>query len=160
MDRDCWLKAMNQFSNICGASHFNNHILFFDGRNIHLYNRTLTQKKSKKIQPFIVKAGDSINDQPNGNGNKSTLNYLYNVSKANWVLKYGTMRFQSHQMNSILVETWEAFAVSAGNIIRDSVAKTHLTPLSPPNMITNTQACAASTQTSSKGITQIAEDSL
>ena len=33
-------------------------------------------------------------------------------------------------------------------------------PLSPPNMITNTQACVASVQTSSKGINQISEDTL
>ena len=76
------------------------------------------------------------------------------------MLKYGTTRFQPHHMNSVLVETWEAFTVSAGNIIRDSFAKTHLLPLSPPNMITNTQACVASLQSSSKGIKQISEDSL
>ena len=76
------------------------------------------------------------------------------------MLKYGTTRFQPHHMKSVLVETWEAFTVSSGNIIRDSVAKTHIPPLTPPNMITNTQACVASIQTSSKGINQIAEDTL
>ena len=50
--------------------------------------------------------------------------------------------------------------VSTGNIIRDSFAKTHLLPLRPHNMITNTQACVASTKTSSKGIIQFAEDTL
>ena len=33
-------------------------------------------------------------------------------------------------------------------------------PLSPPNMITNTQACVSSVQTSSKGINYIEEDTL
>ena len=76
------------------------------------------------------------------------------------MLKYGTTRFQPHHIKFILVETWESFTVSSGNIIRDHFAKTCLLPLIPPNMITNTQACVASVQTSSKGINQIAEDTL
>ena len=76
------------------------------------------------------------------------------------MLKYGTTRFQPHHMNSVLVEAWDAFKVSYGNIIVDSFAKTHLLPLSPPNMITNTQACVASVQTSSTFIIQISEDTL
>ena len=76
------------------------------------------------------------------------------------MLNYGTTRFQPHHMNSVLVETWEAFALSYGNIIRYSFAETRLLPLIPPNMITNTQACVASVHTSSKGINQIAEDTL
>ena len=63
-------------------------------------------------------------------------------------------------MNSVLGETREAFTASSGNIIRDRFAKTCLLPLSPTNMITNTQACVASAQTSSKGINHIAEDTL
>ena len=58
------------------------------------------------------------------------------------------------------VEALYAFKVSSGNIIVDSFSKTHLLPLSPPNMITNTQAMVASVQTSSKGINQIGEDTV
>ena len=76
------------------------------------------------------------------------------------MLKYGTTRFQPRHMNYVLVETWEAFKVSSGNIIRDSFTKTHLIPLIPPNMITNTHACVASVQTYSKFINQISEDTL
>ena len=68
------------------------------------------------------------------------------------MLKYGITRFQSHHMNCVLVETWEDFTVSAGNIIRYIFDKNRLLPLSPPNMVTNTQVCVASIQTSSKGI--------
>ena len=50
--------------------------------------------------------------------------------------------------------------VSSGNIIRDRFSKNHLLPLSPPNIITNTQACVASIHTSSKGINHITEDTL
>ena len=85
----------------------------------------------KNIQPFILKAGDSINYQPNNNGPNSKLKALYNISKAKWMLKYGTTRFQTHHINYVLVETWEAFTVSYGNIIRDSFYKTRLLPLIP-----------------------------
>ena len=62
MDRDGWLKAMTQFSNICGASPVNNHILLFDGHDSHFENLVLTHMQIKNIQPFILKAGDSINN--------------------------------------------------------------------------------------------------
>ena len=51
---------------------------------------------------------------------------------------YGTTRFQPHHMNDVLVESWDSFKVSSGNIIVDSFAKTHLLTLSPTNIITNT----------------------
>ena len=160
MYRYGWLKAMTQLSSICGASPVNNHILFFYGHDSHFEDHSLIQMQDKNIQPFIPKLGDSINDQPNENGPNSKLKDLYNISKAKWMLKYDNTRFQLHHMKSVLVETWEAFTVSSGNIIRDSVAKTHIPPLTPPNMITNTQACVASIQTSSKGINEIVEDTL
>ena len=94
---------------------------------------------------------------PNDNGPNSTLKALYNISKAKWMLNYGTTRFQPRHMNYVLVEAWYAFKVSSGNIIVDIFHKTHLLPLSPPNMITNTQAMVAYVQTSSKGINKIAE---
>ena len=65
-----------------------------------------------------------------------------------------------HEVSTSPHELWEAFTVSAGKIIRDSFTKTHLTPLCPPNMITNTQACVATVQTYSNGINKIAEDTL
>ena len=160
MDRDWWLKSMTQLLKICSASPVNNQILFFDGHNSHFDGCSLTQIQRKNIHTFILKAGDSINDQPNDNGPNSKLKALYNILKYKWMLNYGKTRFKPHHMNYVLVETWEAFTVSAANIIREIFSKTHLLPLSPPNMITNTQACLASVQTSSKGINQIAEDTL
>ena len=104
MDRDGWLEAVTQFSKICGASSVNNKIIFFNGHDSHSDDRSLTQMQSKNIQPFILKAGDSINDHPNENGPNSALKDLYNISKAKWMLKYSTTSFQPHHMNSVLVE--------------------------------------------------------
>ena len=72
---------MIQFSNICRASPVKNQILFFDGHDSHFDNRSLPKTQSKNIQPFILKAGDSINDQTNGNGPNSKLKALYNILK-------------------------------------------------------------------------------
>ena len=89
MDRDGWLKAMTQLSNMCGTYPVKNQILFFGGNDSHFDNSALTQIQSKNIQTFILKVGDSINDQPNGNGPNSTLKALYNRSKAKWMVKHG-----------------------------------------------------------------------
>ena len=82
MDRDGWLKAMTQFSNICSASSVNKQILLFYGHNSHFGDCALTHMQNKNIQPFILKAGESINDQPNDNTPNSKLKSLYNITKA------------------------------------------------------------------------------
>ena len=61
------------------------------------------------------------------------------------MLKYGTTKQLPH-VNSILMESWDAFKVSSGNIIRERFLKTKIPPLIPPDLNTNTQACAASAQ--------------
>ena len=119
MDKYGWLKVMKQLSNICGASPVNSKILLFNGHDSHFYNHALIQMKSKNIQPFKLKLGDSMNEHPNDNGPNSKLKALYNILKAKWMLKYGTARFQPHHMNYFLVEIREVFTVSAGHIIRD-----------------------------------------
>ena len=62
------------------------------------------------------------------------------------MLKYGTKTFSPHHIHFILVEAWDAFKIPAGKIMRDSFEKKKLPPLRPPNLTTNTQACAASIQ--------------
>ena len=109
---------MTQFSKIYGASPVKNQIIFFNGHDSHFDERSLTQMQGENIQTFLIKAGDFISNQPNDNWPNSKLKSLYNVSKAKWILNYGNMRFQPHHMNSVLVETWKYFTVSAGNIIK------------------------------------------
>ena len=128
MDRYGWIKAMTQFSNICGNSPVNNQILFFDGNDSHFDDGALRKTMCKNIQPFVLKSGDSINYQPNDNGPNAKLKSIYNVAKSTLMLKYGTTKLSPHQMNYVLVEAWDAFNISAGNIIRDRFAKTKLPP--------------------------------
>ena len=95
---------MNQFSNICGASPVKNQILFFGGHDSHFGYHTLIHMELRNNIPFVLKAGDSINDQPNDNGPNPALKYIYNEVKSAWMLKYGTTIFLPRHMKSILVE--------------------------------------------------------
>ena len=83
---------------------------------------------NQNIQPFTLKLDDSVNDHPNDNVSNAKLNYLYNDVKSVWMMKYGTTKILTHHMNSILVESWGAFKVSAVNIIRDSFVKKNYPP--------------------------------
>ena len=138
MYRGGWLKFMTKLSNVCGAPPFNNQILFFDGHDIHFYYRSITQMKCRNIQPFARKSGDSTNDHPNDNDPNAKLKSLYNVAKSAWMMKYFTKTFLPHHMNSVLLEAWDAFKVSAGNIIREIFMKTKLPPPLPhPSLLNN-----------------------
>ena len=110
---------MNQLSNVCGDSPVNNQILFFDGHGSHFDYFELRKMMCKKIQPFVLKLGESVNDQTNDNSPNAKLKSLYNVAKSAWMLKYGTKKFSPRHMNSVLVEAWVTLKVSSGNIIRD-----------------------------------------
>ena len=121
---------MTQFSKVCGAYPVNNQILFFDGSDSHFDDGALRKIMWKNIQPFVMKACNSINNYPNYNSPNSKLNSIFNVAKTAWLLKYETTKFSPHYMNSVLVEAWDAFEVSSGNIIGDIFAKTMLLPSS------------------------------
>ena len=94
---------MTQFYNLCGASPVNNQILFFDGHDSHFDDGALSKMMCKNIQNFVLKLGNSINDQTNDNGPNAKVKSLYNVAKSAWMLKYGTKFFLHHHMNSVLV---------------------------------------------------------
>ena len=137
---------MTQFSNICGAPPIKNQIIFLGGNDSHFDDHTLRKLKFRNIQHFLLKAGVSINDQPNDNVPNTKLKSLYSEVKAKWRAKYGTTIFLPRHMNSILVEAWDAFKVSDGNITRDIFVRKKLPPFSPPDLKTNTQARTASIQ--------------
>ena len=139
---------MNQLSIVYGASPVNNQILFSGGHDHHFKNGALRKIMCKNIQPFVLKYGNSIDDHSNDNGPNPKLNSPYNMTNSAWILKYGATNFSPHRMNSVLVEEWNAFNMSVGNIIRESFSKTKIPPLSPPNLTTNTQACTSSIQVS------------
>ena len=82
MDRYRWLKSITQFSNVYGTSPVNNEIIFFGGHASHFDDPALRQMKCQNIQPFVIKTGDSTNDQTNDNATNYKLKSLYNEVKA------------------------------------------------------------------------------
>ena len=106
--------------------------IVLDGHDSHFGDGALRKMMCKNIQPFVLKSGNYINSQPIDNVPNAKLKSIYNVVKSMCMLKCGTKRFSPHHMNSILVEAWDSFKISSGNIIRDSFAKTKLPPSALP----------------------------
>ena len=93
MDKDGWLKSMNQLYTVYRSSTINNKVFFFDGNEIHFNNHNLRYGGEQYIQLFFIKSGDSGRYQHNDNGPNAKLKCFYNDSKVSWMLKYGTKQF-------------------------------------------------------------------
>ena len=106
MDRDGWMKATSLFSRTCGASKINPQVLFFDSYNIHFYDRATHLLQYHHISPFILKAGDSTNEQTNDNRPNVKLKRYYGIANLKWQRQHGTIKFTPSDMNSVCVEMW------------------------------------------------------
>ena len=87
----------------------NPQVLFFGGHDSHFDDRATHILQSYHTSPFILKAGDSTNDQPNENGPNLKLKRYYGIAKIKWQIQHGTMKFTHSHMNSVLVEMWHSF---------------------------------------------------
>ena len=70
-----------------------------------------------QLGPFILKAGDSTNDQPNDNGPNLKLKRYYSIAETKWQRKHGTMKFTPTHMNYVLVEMWHSFQQQSACVI-------------------------------------------
>ena len=75
------MKAMSLFSRNCGYSKINPQVLLFDVHDSHFDDRATHILRSHHISPFILKAGDFTNYQPNDNGPNLKLKIYYGISK-------------------------------------------------------------------------------
>ena len=83
MDHDGWLKATSYLSSVCCSSTLNIQVLFYDDHVSHFDVRALKIIWIHHIQSFILKVGDSVNDQPNDNGQKLKLKNMYGYTIMN-----------------------------------------------------------------------------
>ena len=67
--------------------------MLFDRNDRQFDDGALRKTKRKNIQPFFLKSGDSIKKHLNDNAPNAKLEYLYNVAKSVWMMKYGTTKF-------------------------------------------------------------------
>ena len=82
-----------------------------------------------------------MHDQPNDNGSNMKLNYFYGNTRMNYMRHHGTLNFTQAHMNSVLIATWESLKLPSTKINCNDYKKTNITPLSPPDIDTNHQAC-------------------
>ena len=133
MDRDGWWKAIQQFCKLSGAHAGNNQALFFDGHDSHWDADALDMMSHNFVHGFFLKAGDSVNDQPNDNGFNAKAKSIYNDEKALWDEEYVTTPYSPPMMNKVMVKMWSRLSCEAGNTIKHSFAVTNLLPLKPPS---------------------------
>ena len=80
MDKYGWMNAMSLFSRACIYSNINQQVLLFDSHDRHVDDRSTNIILSHHISPFILKVGDSTNDQPNYNGPNLKLKRYYGIA--------------------------------------------------------------------------------
>ena len=148
MDRDGWYKVVRMFTKLSGASKGNIQILFYDGHDSHWDADALDIMATSFVQPFVLKAGNSENDQPNDNGSNAKLKSCYNERKSKWTRKFLSHPFSPAHMNTVIVAAWSDFLLDSAGIIRRSFFKTKLCPLQPPSADNKYlgNACVASLQ--------------
>jgi hypothetical protein len=135
MDRDGWFKSIIRFSAQYGNDPFNPQFLFFDGHDSHFDADSFDYMHTKNIQPFILKSGDSTNDQPNDNGSNGKLKACYNKKLAEWRNRFGTTTLTKAHMNSILVDAWKIFKMDCAETVKNSFMITKIFPLTPPDIV-------------------------
>ena len=123
---------MTQLSTLCGIPQINNQTLFFSVYDSQFDDCSSYSLEYQNIQTFILRSGDSGNNQPSNN-------------KMNYVIT----KILPHHMNLISVEAWYAFKVSYVTIIRETFVKTSLLPFIYPDFATNAQECVYFVQVSS-----------
>ena len=67
IDRDGWYKTIHNFSSLTSSSFHNPQSNFSDGHNSHWDADALDEMKYNHIHAYLLKSGDSENDQPNDN---------------------------------------------------------------------------------------------
>ena len=133
MDRDGWFKVIYMFTKLSGCHAGNIQMLFYDRHDSHWDADALDLMTKNFIQPFVLKAGDSENDQPQDNGSNAKLKSCYNNRKSEWSRAHLSTPYSPAFMNTVLVKTWQDFIRDSAGVIRRSFDKTKLCPLQPPS---------------------------
>ena len=81
MARDVWMKAMSLFSRTCGDRKIKPQVIFFDVHDSHFDDRATHIIQYHHIYQFILKTGNSTNDQPNNNCPNLKLKIYYGIEK-------------------------------------------------------------------------------
>ena len=107
---------MSHFPSMCCSSPLNPQVLFYDCHDSHFDDRELDILCKHNIQSFILKADDSVHEQPNYKGPKTNIKNMYGSSRTNWMRHHGNLKLTPDNISSVLVVTWEALKISSMTI--------------------------------------------
>ena len=150
IDRDFSKKEIVYFKTVCGSNNPDSWVFFYDIHVRTFDKRVICIIRSNHIKPFVFKAGDPGNYQPNNNGPNIKMKGLYGQSIILWQKQNETLKITNYHTNDVLVETWRAFQLSSAPLIINAPKKTKILPLNPPDEDTSTHACLVSAQTLKK----------
>jgi hypothetical protein len=140
MDKEAfaiYLKALRQQSL---ASLTNPQLLFYDGHGSHWALDAIQEVSEGNVHCFVLKANDSVHDQPNDNGVNSRLKALIYRKIATWRSHNPIAAIRQAIFNSIAVEAWEEFKLDAAPVIRKAFLVTGIYPFNPlPETYSRTQ---------------------
>ena len=83
MNYDGWFKSIAQFAHMYRSLKKNKNILLRGDDGSRFDPNSMDLMASKRVQPFIPKADNSTNNQPNENGENTKLKALYNRQISN-----------------------------------------------------------------------------
>ena len=109
MDRDGWIKCILRLSSTCFSFPLNTKVSPYDRHYKHFGYRELNILWSCHIQYFILTSGGSVYHLPSDNEPNVKFNNMYGNIRMDWMRKDITLKFNMDHMNSIPVETLEAF---------------------------------------------------
>ena len=115
---------MSHFPSMCCSSPLTPQVLFYDGHDSHFGDIYLNIPHRHHIQSLIIKVGYYVHDQPKYYGPNMKFKNFYGNERINWMRHHETLKFTPPHMNSVLVETWEAFKVSSTKITQKYFMKT------------------------------------
>ena len=78
------MKEIIHFKTVCGANKFNPHVLLYDDYDRHFDYRAIHILCSHQTKPFVLKAGESVNNKTNDNGPNLKLKGIYGQARINW----------------------------------------------------------------------------
>ena len=94
---------MAHFKSICCYYPLNPQVLLYDIHDSPFDDRTLNILRSHQIQSFILKAGNSVHEHLNNNGQNLKLKNFNGNERMNSISKHVTIKFTMAHMNTILV---------------------------------------------------------
>ena len=110
---------MRLFSRTCGAIKINPQALLFDGHDTHFDDRATHLLLSHQTSPFILKEGNSTDDQPNDDGPNLKLKIYYGIEKVKWKRQHRNTKFTPFHMNYVLADMWHSFQQQSASVIVD-----------------------------------------